>query len=416
MTKYDKADIISTIIIIGFCLAAYFHFVIGGSYFKWGYYGTSFYMPNTFLFLPSDKFMDFFNPMELVQDFDPYIHNENLTNPLGSPNYFPFSYMVFYFFSLFSSKQVALGIFLEIFIICTIYAVIFFIWDKSLSISWNIRNIFTLSFLTYPFLFLIDRSNIEGVIFVFEVIFLVLYLKKKFNLSLVFLAMATAMKLYPGLLALIFVKRKQYREFILCTFLTLSISIISLLLFKGGIVEKIHSQLSALKQFSEVYGSLPHPNNNGLSIIFFLKVLVKLLQLNISTDGLYFIRSVTGLCVVIYGCIFYYILRFENVIWKQLMILISAGIILFNCSYDYKMISLLLPLLAYINDKTKSHYDMIYSICFGLLMIPKKIYIHTAVFDGLSFSNITNQALMVIMIWFIVKEKNEEKKVQKIKV
>jgi hypothetical protein len=405
MTKSYKIDIIVTIILIGFCIAAYFHLIIAGSYLGSGYNGTFFYLPNTFLYLPSDKFMDFFNPMELVQDFDPYINNDNLTtNTISSPSYPPFTYIIFYFFSLFTNKNIALGIFLEIFVISTFYIVVFFAWDKSLSKVWNIRNIFALSFLTYPFLFLIDRGNIEGIIFVFEAIFLILYLRKKFNLSLIFLAMATAMKLYPGLLALLFLKDKRYKEFLSCSFLTLAISVISLLLFKGGIVEKLHSQIDALRQYGEIHVLQPHPDINGLSIIFSLKILIKLFQLKIDTGSSYFIYNVTGFCIAIYGGIFYYILRFENVVWKQLTILISAGIILFNCSYDYKMISLLLPLLTYIEDRSKSRYDMIYSICFGLLLIPKKIFIH-AIFAGLSISNITNQALMIIIIWFIIRER-----------
>ncbi len=405
MTKSDKADIISTIILIGFCLAAYFHLIVGGSYLGSGYNGTFVYAPNTFLFKPSDKFMDFFNPMELVQDFDPYINNSNLTNALSSPNYLPFTYIIFYFFSLFTNHNVAFGIFLEIFVVFTFYTVVFFVLDKSLAAVWNIRNIFVLSFLTYPFLFLIDRGNIEGIIFVLEAIFLILYVRKRFNLALIFLALATATKLYPGLLALLFVKRKQYREFLLCCFLTLAISVISLLLFKGGMLEKLHSQINALRQYGELYTLQPHPDSNGLSIISLLKILIKSFQLKIDTSGLYFIYSVIGFCVIIYGCIFYYILRFENVVWKQLIILISAGIILFNCSYDYKMISLLLPLLAYIEDRSKSRYDMIYSICFGLLFIPKKIYIYNEIFSIISVSSIANQALMIIIIWFIIKER-----------
>jgi hypothetical protein len=395
MIKSDKIDIISTIVIIGFCLAAYFHFIVAGSYLSLDY------PINTFLFRPADKFMDFFNQMDLSRDFDPYINNDN--HGIVA-NYFPFTYIVFYCFSFFP-KEAALAIFLTIFIVCVFYTVKYFIQDKSSSMTSNIKNIFAISLLTYPFLFLIDRGNIEGMVFVFEAAFLILYLNKKFNLALLFLALATAMKLYPGLLALLFLKDRRYKEFLLCSFLTLTISVLSLWLFKGTLVENINGFLQELGQFNKIYVLSPHPNTNGQSIISLLKILIALFGIKTDTAGFYFLWYIVEFCIMTYGFIFYYIFRFENIVWKQLTILISAGIILFNCSYDYKMISLILPLLVYVKDESESPYDKIYSICFGLLLVPKQIFVNIAPFYDVLISNMINPILMIILIWFIVKER-----------
>lgn len=397
MNKADKINIISTIVIIGFCLAAYFHFIVAGSYFGLDY-STS-----TFLFRPDDKFMDFFNQMDLSRDLNPYSNNDRHGNPGIVASYFPFTYVVFYCFSFFSDK-VALGLFLTIFIVSTVYTVKYFVWEQSSSLTANVKNVFALSLLTYPFLFLIDRGNIEGILFVFEVAFLVFYLRKNFNLALIFLALATAMKLYPGLLALLFLKDKKYKEFLLCCFVTLAVSFLSLLLFKGALLKNIDGLLRELGQFSKIYVLSSHPNTSGQSIFSLIKIFIGLYKMKIDDVGFYFFVYIIEFCVVVYGLAFYYIICFESVTWKQLTILITAGIILFNCSYDYKMISLLLPLLLYIRDESKSRYDNVYSICFGLLLIPKQVAVSIATIDDVLISNIINPALMVILVFFIVKE------------
>jgi hypothetical protein len=362
------------------------------------------YPGSTFLFEPDNKFMDFFNQMDLSQNLDPYTNNDKHDNQDVTASYFPFTYIVFYGFSFFP-KKAALAIFLTIFIIATFYTVKYFIQEKSSSATNDIKNIFAISLLTYPFLFLIDRGNIEGIVFVFEAAFLMLYLRKKFNLALLFLALATAMKLYPGLLALLFLKDKRYKEFLLCSFLTLAISVLSLWLFKGTLAGNINGFVQELKQFNKIYVSLPHPNTNGQSIISLLKILIGLFDMKIDTAGFYFLGCVVGFCTIAYSLIFYYIFRFETMVWKQLTILISASIILFNCSYDYKMISLLLPLLVYVKDESESRYDQVYSICFGLLLIPKQIFVDITPFYDVLISNMINPILMIILIWFIVKER-----------
>jgi hypothetical protein len=397
MTRAEKINIISTIVLIGFCLAMYFHFVVAGSYLGLPYPN------NTFLFIPSDKFMDLFNQIELAQNLNPYINIDRHGNNAIVSAYFPFSYLTFYVLSLIP-KKIALASFITIFVTSVIYVVKFFAKEKSISVTSNIRNIFIISLLTYPFLFVIDRGNNEGLVFVFEASFLILYLKQKFNLSILFLALATAMKLYPGMLALLFLNDKKYKEFFLCAAITILVSCISLLMFKGGFVENIAAFLQELKQYSAVYVLPPHPNTNGLSIIAFLKVIFGLLGVSFDNHSLYFFGFVAGFCIVIYGLIFYYILCFENALWKQLLIIISATIVLFNCSYDYKMISLLLPMLVYIKDNIQSQYDKIYSIGFGFLLIPKQIGINVASFQGVSISNILNPVIMMILIFFIVKE------------
>lgn len=101
------------------------------------------------------------------------------------------------------------------------------------------RNIFIFSFLTYPFLFTIDRANIEGWLFLLYVGFLIAYQKKIYNSAAIIIGIAASIKFYPGMLAFLFLKDKKYREFLLFVFFTSAVTILSLLLFKGGFVENI---------------------------------------------------------------------------------------------------------------------------------------------------------------------------------
>jgi putative copper resistance protein D len=75
-----------------------------------------------------------------------------------------------------------------------------------------VRNVFVFAFLTYPFLFNIDRSNFECLLFVHQALFIYFYTRKKYLLSSIFLSFAVAMKAYPVIFLLLFIADKKFKE------------------------------------------------------------------------------------------------------------------------------------------------------------------------------------------------------------
>ena len=104
----EKINLISTILVVGFTLAVFYHY-IEGMYHRQGY-------PfNTFLFIPQDRFMDFFNNFNI--SLNPYSQDI-----LGA--YFPVSYIILGLFFRFPSDLLfafIIGFFVLYFLIICIY-------------------------------------------------------------------------------------------------------------------------------------------------------------------------------------------------------------------------------------------------------------------------------------------------------
>jgi len=146
MNKLQKIDTISIIIIAGFSFAVFYHYILGT------YLGLT-YPYDTFLFRPDDKFMDFFNM--LVSPYrDGKFHNVQ----------FPFGQRLAQSFTIFP-PNIGLAVFFAIFVSFFLY-----VNYSNLKISikeQTIKNVFVFSFLTYPFLFVVDIANIEVFVFIF---------------------------------------------------------------------------------------------------------------------------------------------------------------------------------------------------------------------------------------------------------
>jgi hypothetical protein len=68
---------------------------------------------------------------------------------------------------------------------------------------------------SYPLFFLLERANIEGVVWMASSLGLLFFACRRFTWSAIFLALATAMKLFPGPLLLLLLAKRRYRDFCL---------------------------------------------------------------------------------------------------------------------------------------------------------------------------------------------------------
>ena len=103
MERHTKIRFISTIIVIGFAIAVFYHYTMGA------YLGNQ--QPlNSFLFKPNDKFNDFWNMVNFIKELNPYrsdVYIFGIYYPLGELFFFPFT--------IFKSRNLALLVFLNIF-------------------------------------------------------------------------------------------------------------------------------------------------------------------------------------------------------------------------------------------------------------------------------------------------------------
>ncbi len=143
--------------------------------------------------------------------------------------------------------------------------------------------------LSYPLAFLLDRGNIEAVIWVLVFLGLVAYTRERMLLSAIFWSLAASMKIFPGLLFVMFLAKRKYRVFGFAIAATAAITLLALagvgptirqaaldssnsaaFLQKNYILARSnlqfdHSLLSATKQTIHVYAQKYGADEGGLS-------------------------------------------------------------------------------------------------------------------------------------------------------
>ena len=92
----------------------------------------------------------------------------------------------------------------------------------------------------YPLLFLIFRGNIEAVIWVLILLGIVAYTRNRMLTSAILWALATSMKITPGLLFVLFLARRKYRIFAIAIAVTVAFSVLAL----AGVGPTIRQALS----------------------------------------------------------------------------------------------------------------------------------------------------------------------------
>jgi len=378
MNKLQKIDTISIIIIAGFSFAVFYHYILGT------YLGLT-YPYDTFLFRPDDKFMDFFNM--LVSPYrDGKFHNVQ----------FPFGQRLAQSFTIFP-PNIGLAVFFTIFVsffLCVNYS------NLKISIKeQTIKNVFIFSFLTYPFLFVVDRANIEVFVFIFLYMFIHFYRTQKILLSIVFLSCAISMKLFPAVFVILLLSDRKYKEAVYTCFLVILISMLGYFSYDGNIVENIRAHMATLNWYSMVYSI----GNEGL---YFGNSLWGPVKLMIIGSG---IKCTPALAtkvysisvMILFAIISVYIIFKEKIFWKKIALLVFSMNLFPFVSGDYKLIHIFLPLFLFINDENKNRFDWLYAVLFGLLLVPKA-YVHYPLNPEITSSLIISPLLMVFFTIVIV--------------
>jgi hypothetical protein len=256
-----------------------------------------------------------------------------------------------------------------------------------------------LTALSYPVLFLLDRGNLECLVFICTGLFVYCYKEGKGTAAALFLSCAIAMKLYPAVFAVLFIADRRWKPLALATVFTLVLTISSAALLDGGISASIAGLQHNLLTFKAMYLNSLH----GLQHNSSLYVPAVLAASQLSLLGI-FTTVYPYLAILIFMLSAAFIMFREEVFWKKTAILSYLIILLPQVSYDYKLIHIFLPLLLFLGSETRSRFDKTYAVMFGLLLIPKDYYYFVADF---SINGILNSLLMVAFIVLIVVDRRK---------
>ena len=344
------------------------------------------YPMDTPFFIPGDRFMDFFNTSHFVKSYT-YINQ-----PLAV--YFPFAYWVLYPFTLIP-PNLSLAIFIFTFTFYIIYIFRLLTNDiyqdakrKNKTYSFYCSMIILIIF-SFPFLFTIDRGNIEVFVLIFSSTSLYFFKKEKYYTASIFLSFSAGLKLYPFVFLLLFLKRKQYKAILLSILLFLLLSALVLLTLKGGFSNNLTVFGDSIKEVS-ASGFYTDGIPNSLSLMSLIKmasIILYKVKHAVPINYEYFkafvhqISSTYSLCVLLYISIIAASIYFlENRLWAQIMQLTLLILVCPTVSYDYKLINLFIPLAFFLNNQMKERglFDRIYLVLFALLLIPKNYYMYKA--------------------------------------
>ncbi len=381
MDKEKRADIIKAITVIGFTVSVFYHYILSS------YASLNYYPFNTFLFSPSDRFNDFYNIFRATRNLNPY------ASPVSV--YFPFTFILMYLLSAMTLfvRQLAFAVFIFIFIRYTL-SYIYRRMPSSDELNRKL-NTFIFTFMSYPFLFSLDRGNIECLLFIFLALFLYYYQKDDDLKSILFLSLAIAMKLYPAVYAVLFLADKKYKNILLTAVITALLTLISASILEGGIINSFSGLKNNLNMFREAYIMSDHGLQHNTSIYGTLKIIFS----RCCPILLPFLNYYTALALLVCLLITIYIVLKKDALWKKFTLLVFITLLLPQVSYDYKLIHLFIPLMMFVNHDEPSKFDLSFSILFGLLLIPKDYYI---IAKDISVAVLINPALMIMIASIIL--------------
>ena len=351
-------ETVVTIVLVGFVVAVAYNYLMGT-------YLERPYPFGTFLFRPNDRFGDFVRQAINSINLDPYTS----TRHGFASNYPPLTHVFLYMFTKLS-LPVAVVAFVSLFLAghfalgCR-----FFQADTRVGTFWNA---FVLTFLSYPVLIAVDRGNMETYVFLLLAGFVLAYRSGHFRLAAVFVGLAAAMKIFPILLAVMFLADRRYREFLLALLVPAVITVACFALMGQGFEFNLFSFLNNLRSFGSLYGIGIEGWMFGHSLFGLVKVVLAAVApgaLVENTTAAYMPYQVVALVILV--ATLAHVVFVEPTLWKRLALLVICMCLLPVTSGDYKLIHLYLPLYLFIQDGSRISHDRLLAVLFGLLLIPK---------------------------------------------
>ena len=186
------------------------------------------YPRNTLFFNPEVRFSDFLDLSERVPHMgEPHVLSRTdikTTYPYPAPYPYPAaSFYVFIFFVRLFPNPLAAYLTFVLLAFCTATALLSLHVYRMTPKKLPQIAVWATLLLGFPLMFLLDRGNIEAVIWVLVLLGIAAYTRNRFPASAIFWAIAASMKIFPGLLFVLFLAKRKYRTFALAVAATITL-------------------------------------------------------------------------------------------------------------------------------------------------------------------------------------------------
>jgi hypothetical protein len=343
---------------------------------------------NSFLFISSDRFMDFVNPMIQCQELDPYF-DKNTSAP---SNLFPLNYAFLLPFTWLTENW-AVSTFLGIVILGAVF--LLGEWVKLLSDDpkQHIRLFIFSSvvvFGSYPFLFAFDRGNFDLIIFLLCGWGILAFFKERYQTSAILIMLAAFAKGYPGIYLLLLLQRKRFRELLYALASSVVINLMAIFAF-GGITHTVAGLADGLKSFNEIYVIGNASMHYSIDFYNMAKILYKIDLFPVDPSSMPSLFTAFGGVILIFSVMTFF-LNSSWPFWRKIAVLTIPALFFPLIGNDYKALLMLFPSLTLCATKeawTLKHYMAF--LLFGLMLIPKN---YIWLFDDVSISCIISPILI----------------------
>ena len=383
-----RTEILVSIITIGFIIALFSKYVQGA------YLHMDFPF-NTFLFAPDDRFRDFYGPYIQAQNLEAYINKPGLV----ISQYFPFLYLLLYPFT-----------FLEMHTASYLFSAIFY--TLAIAISWlyiskltHIKTfaskatttaVFTL--MNYGMLFCFDRGNVEIIVYLLLCIAFLFFLKNNIKIFSLFIILATMVKPYIGLYSIILIDLKDKKTIISYfkfLFMLVIVFFSMMLIFNGKFIDNnstLYNNLVLVKNMYDAKIMLFY----SVSILEPIKYFISEQSSELTTKIHMFITIPT----FIISCLL--VTLIPKMVWHKVTIITCMLVCLTPVAFDYKLLMFMVPIFLFItsDEIESSRISYLYSIFFGLIIIPKDYYYFPEL-NATSIQVLLNPILIYILILFL---------------
>lgn len=188
-------------------------------HFGWGSWQGWEYPANTFLFRPSDRFMDLVNTIQRAKVSNPY---EPSASPVV-PNYFPWTYLMLRPLGAWPEMPVAWG-FVSLNVMGLIVLAVQ--WARRIfpapdeifapqRLTWTLAALFLLN---YPTIFALDRGNLDLLVQTLALAGFLGWSRQRRLVPIVAWGCAIALKGYPAYLLALFIFRRRYTDAVVCLY------------------------------------------------------------------------------------------------------------------------------------------------------------------------------------------------------
>jgi hypothetical protein len=358
--KRSRVRLLVTIVLVGTLVSIVWHYVSG-------FYVGQGYPRSTFLFIPGDHFNDWYNVYIYAQKFlrgEPWLFG-----------YFPFG-------SLTAVTTTVLPAFVGFILMIVLFLGVLALMLRRLVLDCEehaltrAQGMAILVGLSYPVLFVLDRGNMEMLVFVFTAgFFYFTYVRESSWMAALCLAAAIAFKLYPATLLLLLLAERRFKPLVLTVIIAGGLTAISVGLLAvvghSSLADVLQMNASGLGSVHQTYvfeGSAVQHGHSLWGLVGLWTMLRQAAVLDWKTT-LYAVAA----AAIFLGLVVYAVFR-ETERWKLVLLATVPGFLLPYVSGDYTLIQLYFPLVFFLNARRVSRWDVAYVALFGILLVPVDYY------------------------------------------